>query len=141
MHKGLLYVVATSGLYFSTLGVVRWRVNKSFNMLLLNDKLSSFSALKISSLHLRKSWVNTIPDRRDYVQEHDGVRLVFDSVIVSVALQLAIHTITNALMTQNPINKIGDFFWKTVDRFCFFPPKISKSNTSINPNVPSQTDR
>jgi hypothetical protein len=41
--------------------------------------------------------------------EHDGVRLVFDSVIVSVALQLAIHTITNALMTQNPINKIGDF--------------------------------
>jgi hypothetical protein len=49
MHEGLLYVVARSGLYFSILGVLRWRVNKSFNTLLLNDMLLSFSALKISA--------------------------------------------------------------------------------------------
>ena len=78
----------------------------------MTNQFSSFSALKISSLHLKRSWVNTIPDRRDFVLGHDGVRLVFDFVIVSVALNVSnvIHTnITNALMTQNPINKIGDF--------------------------------
>jgi hypothetical protein len=54
------------------------------------------SALKISSLHLRRPWVHTIPDQRDFVLEHDGVRLVFDFVIVSVALKLAIlYIVTN----------------------------------------------
>jgi hypothetical protein len=61
----------------------------SFNTLLLNDKLVSFSALNISSLHLRRLWVNTILDRQDFVLEHDGVYLVFDFVIVSVPLKLA----------------------------------------------------
>jgi hypothetical protein len=89
MHEGPLYVVARSGLYFSILGALRWRVNKPFNTLLHNDKL--FSALKmiISSLHLRRLWVNTIPDRQDFGLKHDRVRLVFDFVIVSVALKLA----------------------------------------------------
>jgi hypothetical protein len=59
MHEGLLYVVARSGLYFAILGVLRWRVNKSFNTLLLNNKLSSFSALKISA---SKKAVGKIPD-------------------------------------------------------------------------------
>jgi hypothetical protein len=88
MHGGPLYVVARSGLYFSILGALRWRVNKPFNTLLHNDKLSLFSALKmiISSLHLGRPWVNTIPDRQDFVLKHDRVRLAFDFVIVSVAL-------------------------------------------------------
>jgi hypothetical protein len=90
MHKSLLYIVARRGSYFSILVVLRWRVNKSFTTLLLNNKLSSFLSLKISSLHLRRPRVNTIPDRRDFVLEHDGVRLIFDFVIVSVVLKLAV---------------------------------------------------
>jgi hypothetical protein len=61
---------------------------------------------------------------------YESVSLVFDFVIVSEALKLAmLHTnFTNALMTQNPINKIGDFPEnKNVNQFCIFSPDFEKS--------------
>jgi hypothetical protein len=131
MHEGLLYVVARSGLYFSILGVhvLRWRVNKSFTTLLLNNKLASISAQKISSLHLRRPWVNTIPDLPDFVLEHDGVRLVFDFINVSVALKLA--------MLYIPILELGLNIGPIPNpKKCpFFPIYQSKLNSQLyNPS-------
>jgi hypothetical protein len=65
-----------------------------FSLTNMTNKFLSFSAQKIPSLHSRRPWVNIISCRQDFVLEHDGVRLVFDFVIVSVALKSAMLYIT-----------------------------------------------